>query len=81
MTCPIITKLSKGFQTVLPSEIRKKLDVSPGDEIIWSIIGNEVFIRVKKRRLNDPIKELIGQFSTSEEDNATEHLDSIINEG
>ncbi|MHA1263913.1 MAG: AbrB/MazE/SpoVT family DNA-binding domain-containing protein [Candidatus Helarchaeota archaeon] len=80
MTRPIRTKLSKGFQTVLPAEIREKLKVLPGDDIIWSIVGDEVFIRVKKRRIEDPIRELIGKFSTEKDDNATENIDKIINE-
>lgn len=80
MTQSIKTKLSKGFQTVIPSEIRQKLNAEPGDEIIWSIIGDEVFIRLKKKNSTDPIKNLIGNFSTQTEDNATKELDKVVYE-
>lgn len=73
----IKTILSKGFQTVIPSEIREKLNAEPGDEIIWSIIGDEVFIRLKKKNSTDPIKNLIGKFSTQTKDNATKELDKV----
>ena len=76
----IKTKLSKGYQTVLPSEIRAKLNAEPGDEIIWSIIGEEVFIRLKKKTSIDSIKNLIGKFATPTEDNATKELDKVIYE-
>lgn len=77
MTQPIKTKLSKGFQTVLPSEIREKLNAKPGDEITWSIIGEEVFIRIKKQSHEDPIQHLIGKLHTDKEDNATEKIDHV----
>lgn len=75
----IKTKLSQGYQTVLPAEVREKLGAIPGDEIIWSIIGEEIYIRVKKRTTKDPIEDLIGKFSTNGKDNATENIDRIVN--
>lgn len=80
MTQLIKTKLSKGYQTVLPSEIREKLNAEPGDEIIWSIIGEDVSIRLKKRIPINSIKNLIGKFATPTEDNATEELDRVMYE-
>ena len=73
------TKISKGYQTVVPAVIRTKFKCEPGDEVIWSIIGDDVFIRLKKRVKTDPLKELIGRFSTKESDNATVALDDIVN--
>ena len=78
MTQLIKTKLSKGFQTVLPAEIREKLKAEPGDEIIWSIIGEEIYIRIKKKNVIDPIEKLIGRFATREKDNATKEIDKIV---
>jgi AbrB family looped-hinge helix DNA binding protein len=80
MTQLIKTKLSKGFQTVLPSEIREKLNAEPGDEIIWSIIGEDVYIRIKKKNTIDPIERLIGRFATKEKDDATKEIDKIVYE-
>jgi len=76
----IKTKISKGFQTVVPAEVRSKFNSKPGDEVIWSIIGEDVFIRIKRRTKKDPIKELIGRFSTIESDNSTDSLDEIVSE-
>ena len=76
----IKTKISKGYQTVVPAEIRSKFNSKPGDEVIWSIIGKDVFIRIKKREKIDPIKKLIGQFSTIEIDDSTSSLDEIVSE-
>ncbi len=43
------TKISKGLQTVVPSEIRKKFDVGPGDIIEWKPTkkGAEIMFRKK----------------------------------
>jgi AbrB family looped-hinge helix DNA binding protein len=76
----IKTKISKGFQTVLPSEVRNKLGGEPGDEILWSIVGDEVFIHVKRRNKADPLKGLIGAFSTESEDDATKNIDNLVND-
>ena len=73
------TKISKGYQTVVPAIIRTKFKCEPGDEVIWSIIGDAVFIRLKKKSEIDPITKLIGQFSTEESDNATIALDEMVN--
>jgi len=42
------TKISEGYSTVLPAEIRKALDLSPGDILQWEI--EDGTIRVKPRR-------------------------------
>ncbi len=47
MTCE--TKISKGFQTVVPSNIRKKFDVSPGDILEWRSTKNGAEIRFRKK--------------------------------
>ena len=76
----IKTKISKGYQTVVPTEIRSKFKSEPGDEVIWSIIGNDVYIRIKKKeRKIDPLKKLIGKFSTDKIDDSTSSIDEIVN--
>ncbi|OPY24860.1 MAG: hypothetical protein A4E27_01122 [Methanobacterium sp. PtaU1.Bin242] len=47
MTCE--TKISKGFQTVVPSDIRKKFDVIPGDILEWKATKNGAEIRFRKK--------------------------------
>ena len=80
MTDMIRTKVSKGFQTVLPSEIRNKFGGEPGDEIIWSIVGDDVFIHIRKKKSQDPLKNLIGAFGTESEDDATRNIDHVLSE-
>jgi len=43
------TKISKGFQTVVPSEIRKKFDVWPGDILEWKPTKNGAEIKFRKK--------------------------------
>jgi bifunctional DNA-binding transcriptional regulator/antitoxin component of YhaV-PrlF toxin-antitoxin module len=43
------TKLSNGFQTVVPSEIRKKFDIGPGDVIEWKPTENGAEITFRKK--------------------------------
>lgn len=43
------TKISKGFQTVVPSNIRKMFDVGPGDILEWRPTENGVEIKFRKK--------------------------------
>jgi len=43
------TKISKGFQTVVPSEIRKKFDIGPGDILEWKSTTKGAEIRFRKK--------------------------------
>ena len=72
------TRVSKGFQTVLPAEIRKKFDIGPGDEVVWTVLGDEIFVRVRKVGGKDPLSKLIGAISTRERTNATEEIDAVV---
>jgi len=71
------TKVSKGFQTVVPSRVRKRLKVDAGDEIVWSIVGNELYLRIRKVNKSDPLEDLIGKLPTEVEANATEEIDEV----
>jgi AbrB family looped-hinge helix DNA binding protein len=42
------TKISEGYSTVLPAEIRKALNLAPGDILQWDI--DRDIIRIKPRR-------------------------------
>ncbi|MDO8869562.1 MAG: AbrB/MazE/SpoVT family DNA-binding domain-containing protein [Methanobacteriaceae archaeon] len=43
------TKLSNGFQTVVPSEIRKIFDIGPGDILEWKPTENGAEIKFRKK--------------------------------
>jgi len=48
------TKISNGFQTVVPSELRKKFQVGPGDIVEWISTDDGVEVRFRKKMsLND----------------------------
>ncbi len=74
----IETKLSSGFQTVLPAEIRERFGVGPGDKVVWTMIGDEIFVRVRKRGGEDPLSKLIGAFPTKTKVDATAEIDAVV---
>lgn len=78
MAVKIETKVSSGFQTVLPAEIRKKFDVGPGDEVVWTLIGDEIFVRVRKKGGKDPLSRLVGAFPTKTKTDATAEIDAVV---
>jgi len=48
------TRISRGFQTVVPSAVRKTFDVRPGDYVEWVAGEDGVVVRFRKRkRLRD----------------------------
>ena len=48
------TKVSKGFQTVVPSAVREAFDVEPGDYVEWTEGQDGLVVRFRKRtRLRD----------------------------
>jgi AbrB family looped-hinge helix DNA binding protein len=42
------TKISDGYSTVLPAEIRKALNLTPGDVLQWDV--EEGIIRIRPRK-------------------------------
>ncbi len=44
------TKVSKGYQTVVPSDLRRAYRIAPGDRLVWEQEGGEIRVRVKKRK-------------------------------
>lgn len=78
MAVKIETKVSSGFQTVLPAEIREKFDVGPGDGVVWTVIGDEIFVRVRKKGGVDSLSNLIGAFPTKTKADATTDIDAVV---
>ena len=46
----VCTRLYKGFQTVVPAEIRKELDLSLDDVLDWSTEDGKMIIEIKRQR-------------------------------
>jgi len=78
MAMKIETKVSSGFQTVLPAEIREKFGVGPGDEVVWILVGKEIFVRVRKKGGADPLSKLVNAFPTKTKVDATADLDAVV---
>lgn len=53
------TIVSSKYQTVVPSKVRKKYEVKPGDVLEWELRGDKILIKVRKRVTIDDIKGLI----------------------
>jgi AbrB family looped-hinge helix DNA binding protein len=54
------TKISKGFQTVVPKEIRAKLGLKPGDSLIWEAEDDAALIKPRKKKT---LKDISGMIS------------------
>jgi len=64
------TKVYKGYQTIIPSEIRKKLGIKPEDKIVWNL--NEdgaVNLNFKKQKTT---KDLVGCISSKNKPNSVQ---------
>lgn len=54
-----IVKASSKGQIVLPKEIRRKLDIRPGQKVVLRLVGDHAEIKPLPR---DPIESLLGIF-------------------
>jgi len=52
----MISRLSKKGQVVIPKEIRDKLNIKPGDAVIFRVEGDRVIIETIKGKLKDILK-------------------------
>lgn len=57
---PSKTKLSEGYSTVLPAEIRKALNLVPGDILQWEIEKGIIMVKPRKK---ETLKEITGMIS------------------
>lgn len=55
------TKISNGHSTVIPSEIRHELNISPGDILIWHIKKDKIVLEHRKRITIDDITGIISE--------------------
>lgn len=53
------TKISKGFQTVIPSKIRKIYKINPGDILDWTDTEDGILVQPRKKRTLQDITGLI----------------------
>ena len=55
------TKISNGNSTVIPSEIRHELDISPGDILIWHVKNDKIIVVHRKKITLDEITGIIDE--------------------
>jgi AbrB family looped-hinge helix DNA binding protein len=53
------TKVSRGNLTVVPKDVRKTLGVRQGDILEWSLDGERVIVKPRRRRTVDDITAII----------------------
>lgn len=53
------TVVSSKYQTVVPSKVRKKYEVEPGDVLEWEVKRDMIIIKIRKKVTLDDIKGLI----------------------
>ena len=53
------TKVSKGYRTVVPSDLRRAYAIAPGDRLVWEQEGGEIRVRVKKRKALSDIAGIV----------------------
>ena len=58
LNMPSRTKVSKGYLTVVPREIRKAADVREGDVLEWSLEGDQIVVRPRHPRTIDDVVAL-----------------------
>jgi AbrB family looped-hinge helix DNA binding protein len=63
------TKISKGFQTVVPAEVRNMFDVGPGDILEWIPTENGVEVKFRKKL---SLWDIAGIVKTDEKTDAVE---------
>lgn len=54
------TKISNGFQTAVPSKIRKHFQVGPNDIVEWNLTENGLEVSLRKKMEIDDIVGLFG---------------------
>ncbi len=53
------TKISKGFQTVVPAILRKTHKIMPGDILEWTDTDDGILVHPRKKRTLDDIIGLV----------------------
>jgi|HubBroStandDraft_1064217.scaffolds.fasta_scaffold177184_2 bifunctional DNA-binding transcriptional regulator/antitoxin component of YhaV-PrlF toxin-antitoxin module len=54
------TKISTGFLTVVPKEIRKLINAREGDLLQWSLRGEEIRVRIRRP---STVADIVGMIS------------------
>lgn len=72
------SKISKGYQVIVPSKIRKLLKLKPGDILIWTVIDEKIVVDVIRDNAEEILK-ILGKVDMGST-NAAEDIDIVVNE-
>ena len=53
------TKVSSGYPTIVPADIRKSLNINPGDILEWTLDNNKIVVKPRKKMQFEDIIGLI----------------------
>jgi len=65
----IRTRISKGYQVVVPSKLRKRYDVKVGDEVLWQISEQGVSVQLQWKT---SLVDIVGLGHSRKESNAVD---------
>lgn len=70
------SKISKRYQVVVPSKIRKALNLKPGDIFLWAVIDGELTVKIIK----DTTKEILDLLGKADVDSTNSVKDiEVVN--
>ena len=72
------TRLSAVNRVVVPSQIRRRFGLRPGDEVIWTLLGDEIHIRFVRKRKNS-LQGLMGKLDMGRTDPGL--VDDVVSSG
>jgi len=75
--CMVTTKVDKMGRTVIPSYIRKILDLKEGDRVEWSVEEGKVVVRKKLPIDKDAIKKRFNELKKKAPDCFTEEEEEV----
>lgn len=54
------TKVTQKYQTTIPKEVRRYIDIKPGGEVRWHVVKGMVIVDTHKK-IKDPVRFLTSQ--------------------
>lgn len=44
------TTVTEGYLASIPADVRRRLDIEPGDKLVWEVREGDLEVRVRRRR-------------------------------
>lgn len=69
------TTVTDGYLASIPADVRRELDIEPGDKLVWSVEDGGLQVRVRKRR--ERAFEDFEPFDLGEDTHASQDHDEV----